>query len=394
MIDDKDRLNLLNALKNCICGTKVTDNLDINLTLSGRCSVTSLLYPFADYVDTESRRAIASSAELSVNRFYKLSYVARYLIDLLKQNGIKVVLLKGPSTCSYYPIPEYRAFGDVDLLLCDEGDYERADKLLAEHGIVRTVNQDSHHHTSYLYDGVCIELHRKVVRAFARQAVNKRIDALFKLDDGKISYKTIIGCEYPVLTADLELLYMTLHMIEHLCNAGFGIKLLCDYTVALNGNRDGDTIEKLASYAEELGLTTFVLGMVDLSVAYLGLSEEVYLRLTGKSANIELIRLDSNVDELLDEIFDTGLFGKDNRNRIVVPDEAGITGYIKEFHHQMKENFPTTSGIVIIWPLLWLATLINFIKNNKRVRSTGLLNILREADRRGKIIRRMKLWKQ
>ena len=68
--------------------------------------------------------------------------------------------------------------------------------------------------------------------------------------------------------------------------------------------------------------------------------------------------------------------------------------YIKEFHHQMKENFPTTSGIVIIWPLLWLATLINFIKNNKRVRSTGLLNILREADRRGKIIRRMKLWKQ
>ena len=88
MIDDKDRLNLLNALKNCICGTKVTDNLDINLTLSGRCSVTSLLYPLADYVDTESARAIASSAELSVNRFYKLSYVARYLIDLLRKDCI------------------------------------------------------------------------------------------------------------------------------------------------------------------------------------------------------------------------------------------------------------------------------------------------------------------
>ena len=393
MIDDKDRLNLLNALKNCICGTKVTDNLDINLTLSGRCSVTSLLYPIADYVDTESARAIASSAELSVNRFYKLSYVARYLIDLLKQNGIKVVLLKGPSTCSYYPIPEYRVFGDVDLLLCDEGDYERADKLLAEHGIVRTVNQDSHHHTSYLYDGVCIELHRKVVRAFARQAVNKRIDALFKLDDGKISYKTIIGCEYPVLTADLELLYMTLHMIEHLCNAGFGIKLLCDYTVALNGNKDGDAIEKLVSYAEELGLTTFISAMADICVAYLGLSEEVYLNLTGKSANIESIRLDSNADELLGEIFDTGLFGKDNSNRIVVPDEAGITGYIKEFHHQMKENFPTASGIVIIWPALWLATFIIFIRNNKRVRSTGLLDIISEADRRGRIIRKMKLWK-
>ena len=393
MIDDKDRLNLLNALKNCICGTKVTDNLDINLTLSGRCSVTSLLYPIANYVDTESARAIASSAELSVNRFYKLSYVARYLIDLLKQNGIKVVLLKGPSTCSYYPIPEYRVFGDVDLLLCDEGDYERADKLLAEHGIVRTVNQDSHHHTSYLYDGVCIELHRKVVRAFARQAVNKRIDALFKLDDGKISYKTIIGCEYPVLTADLELLYMTLHMIEHLCNAGFGIKLLCDYTVALNGNKDGDAIEKLVSYAEELGLTTFISAMADICVAYLGLSEEVYLNLTGKSANIESIRLDSNADELLGEIFDTGLFGKDNSNRIVVPDEAGITGYIKEFHHQMKENFPTASGIVIIWPALWLATFIIFIRNNKRVRSTGLLDIISEADRRGRIIRKMKLWK-
>ena len=393
MIDDKDRLNLLNALKNCICGTKVTDNLDINLTLSGRCSVTSLLYPIANYVDTESARAIASSAELSVNRFYKLSYVARFLIDLLQKNGIEVLLLKGPVTCSYYFVPEYRAFADVDLLLVDEDDYERADRLFMEHGIVMTTNQDSHHHTSYLYDGVCIELHRKVVRAFARQAVNKRIDALFKLDDGKISYKTIIGCEYPVLTADLELLYMTLHMIEHLCNAGFGIKLLCDYTVALNGNKDGDAIEKLVSYAEELGLTTFISAMADICVAYLGLSEEVYLKLTGKSANIESIRLDSNADELLGEIFDTGLFGKDNSNRIVVPDEAGITGYIKEFHHQMKENFPTASGIVIIWPALWLATLIIFIRNNKRVRSTGLLDIISEADRRGRIIRKMKLWK-
>ncbi|MBS7328987.1 MAG: hypothetical protein KIG26_00020, partial [Lachnospiraceae bacterium] len=67
---------------------------------------------------------------------------------------------------------------------------------------------------------------------------------------------------------------------------------------------------------------------------------------------------------------------------------------IKLLHHHMKENFQTTSGIVILWPLLWLSSLIIFIKNNKRVRSTGLLNILREADRRGKIIRRMKLWKQ
>lgn len=393
MIDDKDRLNLLNALKNCICGTKVTDSLDINLTLSGRCSVTSLLYPIADYVDTESRRAIASSAELSVNRFYKLSYVARFLIDLLQKNGIEVLLLKGPVTCSYYLIPEYRAFADVDLLLVDEDDYERADRLFMEHGIVMTTNQDSHHHTSYLFDGVCIELHRKVVRAFAKQEVNERIDVCFKIDDRKKTNKTIVGCNYPVLTEDLELLYMILHMIEHLCNAGFGIKLLCDYTAALNVS-DVDDIDKLKAYAEELGLTTFISAMADICVAYLGLSEEVYLRLTGKSARIEEIRSDSNVDELLDEIFDTGLFGKDNRNRIVVPDEAGITGYIKEFHHQMKENFPTTSGIVIIWPLLWLATLINFIKNNKRVRSTGLLNILREADRRGKIIRRMKLWKQ
>ena len=115
MTDEKDRLNLLNALRNCICGIDVKDSPDINLILAGRCSVTSMLFPIADCVDAESRRAIASSAELSVNRFYKLSYVARFLIDLLQKNGIEVLLLKGPVTCSYYFVPEYRAFADVSI---------------------------------------------------------------------------------------------------------------------------------------------------------------------------------------------------------------------------------------------------------------------------------------
>lgn len=393
MIEANDRLNLLLALRNCICETMLTEKLEINIKLARRCSVSSMLYPVIDYVDEESRRVIASSAELSVNRFYKMSYIARFLLNLLWSNGIGTILIKGPATNSYYPIPEYRTFGDVDLLLCNEEDYEKADNIFRSHGISMTDKQDSHHHTSYMYDGVCIELHRKVVRAFADREVNLRIDNLFTLDEDRICHKTILGCEYPVLSADLELLYMTLHMIEHLCNAGFGIKLLCDYTVALNGNEAGDTISKYRKYTEELGLTTFICRMADICVAYLGLSESVYSRLTGKSANTEAIRLDSSTDELLNEIFDTGLFGGDNSNRIVSPSEGGVAGLIKEFHHQMKENYPKASGVAIIWPALWLSTLIIFLRNNRRIRSTSIMKVLREANRRGKIIRQLKLWK-
>lgn len=393
MIEAKSRLNLCKALTNCICDTKPDSPLEIDINLARRSSVTSLLYPIIDYVDDEKKGAIQSMAEQSVNRFYKMSYIARYLQKILMDNGIISILLKGPATAAYYPVPEYRAFGDIDLLLYDPNDYDKADKLFGEQGIRRTATQDSHHHTSYLYDNVCIELHRKVVREFAQKKVNERIDSIFTLEERNICRKKILGCEYTVLKPELELLYMTLHMIEHLCNAGFGIKLLCDYVAALNGNSEEDTVSQYRGYIDMLGLNTFVLHMSDICVAYLGLSEPVYKQLTGKSANTELILNDHTVDELLNEIFDTGLFGSDNSSRIVALNENGIIGLIKEFHHQTKENFPKASKCPLTWPGLWIATFAIFVRNNKKIRGIGMLDVIREADRRGQIIGKMNLWK-
>lgn len=393
MIEAKSRLNLCKALTNCICDTKPDSPLEIDINLARRSSVTSLLYPIIDYVDDEKKGAIQSMAEQSVNRFYKMSYIARYLQKILMDNGIISILLKGPATAAYYPVPEYRAFGDIDLLLYDPNDYDKADKLFGEQGIRRTATQDSHHHTSYLYDNVCIELHRKVVREFAQKKVNERIDSIFTLEERNICRKKILGCEYTVLKPELELLYMTLHMIEHLCNAGFGIKLLCDYVAALNGNSEEDTVSQYRGYIDMLGLNTFVLHMSDICVAYLGLSEPVYKQLTGKSANTELILNDHTVDELLNEIFDTGLFGSDNSSRIVALNENGIIGLIKEFHHQTKENFPKASKCPLTWPGLWIATFVIFVRNNKKIRGIGMLDVIREADRRGQIIGKMNLWK-
>ena len=393
MIEAKSRLNLCKALTNCICDTKPDSPLEIDINLARRSSVTSLLYPIIDYVDDEKKGAIQSMAEQSVNRFYKMSYIARYLQKILMDNGIISILLKGPATAAYYPVPEYRAFGDIDLLLYDPNDYDKADKLFGEQGIRRTATQDSHHHTSYLYDNVCIELHRKVVREFAQKKVNERIDSIFTLEERNICRKKILGCEYTVLKPELELLYMTLHMIEHLCNAGFGIKLLCDYVAALNGNSEEDTVSQYRGYIDMLGLNTFVLRMSDICVAYLGLSEPVYKQLTGKSANTELILNDHTVDELLNEIFDTGLFGSDNSSRIVALNENGIIGLIKEFHHQTKENFPKASKCPLTWPGLWIATFVIFVRNNKKIRGIGMLDVIREADRRGQIIGTMNLFK-
>ena len=393
MIEAKSRLNLCKALTNCICDTKPDSPLEIDINLARRSSVTSLLYPIIDYVDDEKKGAIQSMAEQSVNRFYKMSYIARYLQKILMDTGIISILLKGPATAAYYPVPEYRAFGDIDLLLYDPNDYDKADKLFGEQGIRRTATQDSHHHTSYLYDNVCIELHRKVVREFAQKKVNERIDSIFTLEERNICRKKILGCEDTVLKPELELLYMTLHMIEHLCNAGFGIKLLCDYVAALNGNSEEDTVSQYRGYIDMLGLNTFVLRMSDICVAYLGLSEPVYKQLTGKSANTELILNDHTVDELLNEIFDTGLFGSDNSSRIVALNENGIIGLIKEFHHQTKENFPKASKCPLTWPGLWIATFVIFVRNNKKIRGIGMLDVIREADRRGQIIGKMNLFK-
>ena len=72
---------------------------------------------------------------------------------------------------------------------------------------------------------------------------------------------------------------------------------------------------------------------------------------------------------------------------------SGLTGYIREFHHQMHLNYPKAGTCIFCWPVLWVLTLLRFLRNNQKIRRTTMSEVLKSAGKRGKIVEKLHLFK-
>lgn len=75
------------------------------------------------------------AARRTVSQNYHLLFTGKFLTGLLSEADIPVALLKGTATSAYYPVPELRKSGDVDLYLLKEGDLPKARALFLAHGM-------------------------------------------------------------------------------------------------------------------------------------------------------------------------------------------------------------------------------------------------------------------
>jgi len=97
----------------------------------------------------------------------------------------------------------------------------------------------------------------------------------------------------------------------------------------------------------------------------------------------------SPVVEFMREVLDAEEFGNSNHNRMVVMRGTGLFDYVREFHHQMRLNFPKAGRCIFFWPVLWCITLIRFIRNNRRIRQVSTANVLKEAARRSRLMEKI-----
>ena len=102
--------------------------------------------------------------------------VQQEIIDTMKHHGIETLVLKGTHTAQYYPIPELREFGDLDLYFYDK--HDEADRL-ARQVLKVSVSNDAHHHSKYDYRGITIESHYDFLNTHYPPS-NRRYEALLK----------------------------------------------------------------------------------------------------------------------------------------------------------------------------------------------------------------------
>lgn len=353
-----------------------------------RHSVLSLLYypcmgtaavpkAFKESVQRETKGIVLQS--------YRLLFAGRDMVERLDRAGIPVAVLKGVAAARSYPEPELRKAGDIDLLVEPER-LEEACKILEESGCRVAERQLALHHVVlYTKEGVEIEVHTMLAEPFDNEQINSYLKRLLPECLEHVVWRQIMGVEFPVLNYGCHAYELLLHMLQHFLRSGFGLRFLCDWVLLWREDVPKPERRRYLELVEKSRLKGFS-DMVTLACCrYLGLEE----------SRVDWMGIPSQLKSkgFMKEVLEAEEFGKSSGERMVMLRRPGLAGYVLEFHHQMHLNFPKAGRWIPLWPALWIATLIRFERNNRRLRGISGRTILRKASERSRVMEQMKLWK-
>lgn len=174
--------------------------------------------------------------ELIVKQNEKISALCREVDAILPKVGVRTCVLKGQGMATYYPVPQYRNSGDIDLWVRLEDATEDLDadvKKIVEKAknLNRGEIEDlSYHHVEWKVDGVEVELHYRPGRYFSKKTDNKYQKwAAKEFENRKLS-----DAGFHIPSAKFCLVQLIEHMMRHIVYAeGLGMRQMCDYAVLL-----------------------------------------------------------------------------------------------------------------------------------------------------------------
>ncbi len=339
-------------------------------------------------VPQREKEILEGMSRQTVQQSYHLSFLTTYLVELFEANEIAIIVLKGSGTAALYPVPELRKSGDIDLLLPEIEDFEKAKQVLQQHGFIPEKDQRSQHHYAYTSkDGITLELHNQIAGPFDNEKTNRMLAEIQKECKEHYHKKEAMGFNLPILDEPYHAYYLLLHMLQHFLRSGFGLKLLCDWVVFWKRpltQADKDSFLELVS---RTGLIGFARLITLTCTGYLGLKEE----------QVEFLLVERLPDEVVKsfmrEVLEAQEFGKSSTDRMVVVRGKGIGGYLREFHHQMQENYPQAKDKKWIWPYYWIKTFFVFVDNNRKIRKVSIWKVLKNAKKRSNIVIHLGLFK-
>lgn len=209
-------------------------------------ALASLALEHIDDLPRELKIPWLAEREKGVNWHHYQTAVQQDIIDRMSHHGIETLVLKGTHTAQYYPVPELREFGDLDLYFQR---HKEADAVAqSEMGV--EINHGAHHHTKYAFRGVTVESHCHFVNCH--------------YPPSNRSYEQLLEQLAP--SATFEVLFLLRHMAGHFAASRITLRDVVDWYLtcrALNDTVDWNTVqETIKNY-----------GMIDFAQALCGIVE-------------------------------------------------------------------------------------------------------------------------
>ena len=232
----------------------------------------------------------------------RMNGIVPYLIAELGKADCQPWLLKGQAVGRCYRKPELRQAGDIDLLLTDEGQYQRAtermQKLTADEGRESTGRQ----HHEFWFKDILVELHGEFsfiickqctrnLPAWRQRHLQEQPVAVSVRENGVVYLPPLM----------FEVVFVFAHMMNHLMTGGVGLRQVMDCMMLMYRyyrQLDGQQLQEELDF---LGLTKFWRVYAAMAVDLLGYPKE---RMPLYDA-----RFHRQGEKMLTLIFKTGNFG-------------------------------------------------------------------------------------
>ncbi len=269
------------------------------------------------------------------------------IMTAFEENQIPCVLLKGVQTCKYYPKPELRSMGDIDLLYLPE-QTKKVQKVMEELEYTHEGNTAKHDH--YRKKRIIVEMHKTLcVPEWKESDYFKDIwDRVLNKDGYKYIYEMSLEDHY---------LFTFTHLLEHFRDGGIGIRMVLD--VFILSKVEGINHGYVDGVIEQLGYTVFH--------SYIRCLAETWF---SKEKNVELSR---DLAELGQYIMQGGVFGnvKNSETNVQLQHKGRIAFLIKVIfpnYDSMQTVYPWLQSKIFLpaaWSLRWIQAAISRRENVK-----------------------------
>ena len=271
---------------------------------------------------------------------YSVNY--RYVQDNLPVQ-VPYVVLKGSSAAQYYPNPEYRIMGDIDIMTRRE-DFSTAYRQLVDNNFL--VQKETEREICFSKNGVIIELHR-FFASLNQPSQSQYLDELI-IDNINPAH---------VLPDMVNGLVILEHISQHL-EHGLGLRQIVDWMMFVDKClMDNDKWYIFQDMAQRIGLKNLAIISTRMCEIYLGLPEHEWC----SGANISVC------DQFMDYVISCGNFGnkwgneKDVGQTVFSYIRNPIAAY-KWFQERGLINWKATKRFPFLRPFAWIYQACRYAK--------------------------------
>ena len=226
-------------------------------------------------IDPANKVGMKSVCLHNMQEQVKLSHTLSVAWSALAQAGIQAVLMKGAGLAAFYPEPQMRQWGDIDLYVGAQQYHPACAAMRAAFPDALKFDEELDHYKHYnlIADGVSIEIHRVTV-ALSHPLDSRRYARMEE-------YAALHACDLKIEELRLKIfeptfnaLLIMLHSWEHMTSAGANIRQLCDLTYLLHHYAGRLDARRLKRYLRALHLTDVWQLYMWIAVQRLGLAQD------------------------------------------------------------------------------------------------------------------------